>query len=138
MPEVVWAVFCSDHIVDSRTNQITLVNIIENVNVKGDFPAMLGIPMWLVILWERSEIESTEPETFHYYLPVQQPGGGELIPSPKEHTGTIEKIRLRTMTAMLGLPVHGEGKLEVIIEVDSPEGRRIVGRVPLFVSHSAP
>ncbi len=136
MPKVIWSILCSDHFTDSRTNQISLINIIENIDVKGNFTAVLGIPMWLVILWERSDINSTEPENFRYRLPIQQPGEGELIASPKEHTHTIEKLRLRTRTAMQGLPLHGDGKLEIIIEVEETDSWREVGRVPLLVSHS--
>lgn len=136
MPNVIMAVLCSDHVVDSRTNQLSLINIIENVEVKGDFPVVLGIATWLVILWERSDINSAEPESFRYRLPVQQPGEGELIASPKEHTHTIEKLRLRTMTALQGLPLHSDGKLEIIIEVAETDSWREVGRVPLLVSHS--
>lgn len=138
MPEVIMAVLCSDHVVDSRTNQLSLINIIEEVQVKGDFPAVLGTPIWLVILWEKSDPSSAEPEAFKYRFPVQQPGDGELIDSPKEHTSTIEKLRLRTMTAMQGLPLHGDGKLEIIIQVEESGDWTEAKRVPLFVAHQVP
>jgi hypothetical protein len=42
MVEHIWTVLCSHAVVDKDTNNVSLHNVIEQVNVKGTIPAQIG------------------------------------------------------------------------------------------------
>lgn len=136
----VWSVLCLRSIIDRRTNNISLIDVIEEVTVQGSVPhepegktPALPLTLTLVSLWGR------EPE--------DQPAKGEvrislLTPNHKElkdlsvHTLDLsEKLRMRMFNNSPFLPFYGPGTYRFRVQVKE-EGEtewKEVASVPLNV-----
>lgn len=117
MANVLWAVLCQDTVVDSRSNQISIINVIDQFNPKVPLPTILGLQAILVVVWEKQKLEREEAEDIRYRFLIVHPDGEEVPPSEgNELSGSIEKKRLRTLTNMLGIPIKQPGILRILIQ----------------------
>lgn len=118
MPKHIWSVLCYKGCLDQYTNQVSLLDVIENISLRPTGPAPSGnvhipIQMNLVSLWMRSDLNS--PETFETRIIVKAPDGfehpsNELVADLQTHT------RIRTFRRFEILPYRGPGLYEFIVE----------------------
>ena len=113
--KVIWAVLCERVVIDRETNNLSLFNVVEEVQVPAQQPrsltevldeSVIPISFELVVLWVRSELQL--PEKGFGRVRVLLPGDkDDLI---QEYEVDLTKfLRLRSRLRLLGLPAGGEG-----------------------------
>jgi hypothetical protein len=134
MIDHVWTVLCSRSVIDSERNNISLLDVIEQINVVGPAasPGNVLLQSELVSLWARSE-----PKT-----PASGQGRARLVgPDGKQLTQTLFPIdlsafeRLRTRAAITVLPIYGSGRYWVVVDLreNGEEVWKEVAKVPVNV-----
>lgn len=138
MAKLIWAISCQAATVDQQTNQITLVNVLENINTP-DIPSVFP-SLTIAILWEREVPSVNSPEAFEFRIRIRHPSGSFTNPPEQFEELKAEiprdKIRLRSIISMNGLPIQEEGRLEFLIEIKRRRNWEIVGSVPIFVKRT--
>jgi hypothetical protein len=131
----VWSVLCSKSVIDKESNNLSLIDTLEQVNLLGvevGKAALIPLKAELVSLWTRDDFD------------VPQAGKGRtLVKTPHdEELGRIEfdvnlteNIRLRTRNQMVGIPVKEAGVQFFVIEIQQQdtEDWAEVARIPLDV-----
>ena len=113
--KVTWAILCERVTIDRETNNLSLINVIEEVAVPAQPPQDLSeaisqsvIPanFELVTLWSRSNPEY--PERWIGRVRIVVPDGPESI--TQEHEIDLTQfLRLRSRLKLPGIPAGGEG-----------------------------
>ena len=135
----IWSVACSHAVVDRDSNNVSLLNVIEQLRIQ-EAPrpdAVLPIQLDVMTLWAREDPEV--PETGNSRLKFVSPAGKTL--------GTFEAVvdlssheRSRAKLTFQGLPLRNSGIYKFRIEQKS-EGAtrwRKVSEIPLSVLFSEP
>jgi len=129
MPEHVWSVLCYKGVLDQYTNQVSLLDVVENLNLEPDQKLrrasakdkiVLDIEMQIVTLWARSD--PTVPEQFEFRSILVLPDGTEVV--PKEVPRAIDlnqHRRLRLFTRIRGLRFIGVGLYKMLIQWREPD-----------------
>ena len=114
MADLLWMLVCKESIVDVRSNNVTLVNIIEEImGPPGD--EVFGVHLVVVILWRRTEQSDEEEVT--YRLRWLDQGGNEIqTVDPMSFTIAESKQRQRSFHSLLGLPIRGPGRYSLVVE----------------------
>ena len=130
----VWSVLCSNVVIDRFSNNVSIQNVIEQLNIP-DEPIPDGVvvtPLNLVTLWMRSDLEV--PARGHSRIIFQSPSGGASNPVELEVDLTNSK-RTRSRLISETLPVEEPGlhifRVELKIE-DEAEWHE-VAIVPLEI-----
>ena len=136
-----WGLLCENAMVDSSSNNLSLINIIEQINVLTT-PVVIPQRFFLVTYWTR-ERPITEEETVQYKISIQSEdtlGEPEFetmitmrIPPDKEH--------IRNLCRLSGLPIKSVGRLLIRIQQPvsgRPEESKDVGRVEVLIKTGAP
>ena len=143
-----WTVLCLRSIVDRETNQITLVDALENFELRGsaeeEMRAMaysnlndlaIQIETQLASLWFRTN--PVVPEKNAYRVTLLAPDG-KPCPAISRISHTVnltETTKLRTFLKLTGLPFRGPGRYTFQIEVNTAIGQwNEVARVPYELS----
>ena len=135
----VWSVFCSKDIINSVTNNITLVEIIERLQVQGrpstesDSVFLGPINGVLVTLW--SLIDLSTPSKGVAKVVFYDASGKEHGAFPQEvDLTTYHRTRLRTVVPTI--PVSGSGNhvWSILVKDPDTDDFREVARVPIEVS----
>ncbi len=124
MIEHYWTVLCSNSVIDSESNNISLLNVLEQINIQDTPPEKgeikgLPFPSQIVTLWGRSDVNQPERGTARYT--VQYTHGGETSQT-EPNTSPVdltEYRRMRTRTNMPVLPIMGAGVHKIIVEIQS-------------------
>jgi hypothetical protein len=122
MIEHIWSVLCAHSIIDRETNNVSLIEVVEEVTVQAPIPPgpegkppLLTITPTIVTLWRR------EPE--------DQPTKGRgrmLILAPYQNKpkqisvyeiDLSEKLRLRLYGTLPGIPFRGPGTYRFVIQL---------------------
>ena len=134
--EVIWAILCQGSSIDSQTNNLSLFNIIEEVTVPAEHPAIsedageMPVPLGsmnfqLVTLWTRSDQNNSE--TGEARVRVILPNNDEIPDIAHYNVDLIEFLRLRQRINLPGLPFRGgnvvEGIFRFIIDARSNGGQ---------------
>src|SRR5262245_50929996 len=119
MIEHAWTVACARSIIDSNTNTISLMDVLEEVQVQGSPPdrGSMGLaPMGfdVVSLWSR--VNDEEAEMGRGRLEVYGPSDQKLAESIYAIDLT-EKLRCRGITRFGGIPVLGTGRLNFVVSL---------------------
>lgn len=143
MPSHIWSVVCYKGSLDSFTNQVSLIDIIENINVRlgnelvavvasGKTP-MLPIKMEVVSFWERSERDT--PESFEMRVALLCPDGTQRTPNQAFRPDLRTAPRARTFNRLDRFPYRGPGKYMFQIQCRDGEQDEWVtaGTVPVDV-----
>jgi len=115
MIEHIWTVICSDAIIDQDTNNISIFNILEQVNIPEEAvkTQVIGINVELLTLWIRSDL--SKPATGMSQVNLVAPNG-EVIQSSESALDLSRFERLRSRSLYQGLPYKGDGTYQFVVE----------------------
>lgn len=107
MPEHVWTMACQDVVVDSRSNRVTLVHVLEQLQGPSEAET-LGVVVHLISLWKKS-VDDAE-EAFEYRVRWVDGDGQELrVTRAFEVIIPEDSRRHRTISRIAGLPIEQPG-----------------------------
>jgi hypothetical protein len=121
MIEHVWSVLCSQSVIDSQTNNMSLMNIVEQLNILEDVSAidsgqlsLIPASLEIVSLWHTTE-----------YDPVGRTEGRLEITTPDGPVGSqgfdiifgADKRRYRTIFKMNAIPFRGLGIYHYVVSM---------------------
>lgn len=139
----IWSVLCAHAIVEQETNTVSLMNVIEQITVQFNEPAvptpgpthMLPIPLQLVTLWQRDP-GKTAGARFKVFLRTPRD------PQPQGHAeGTIDagsNPRARITTKVPGIPWLGEGIYAFVVQLFKKREWTTVAEVPFWLKLGTP
>lgn len=140
MIEHYWTVLCSKSMIDADSNNISLLNVIEQFNIVGSPPGdkeVGGIPAdaTIVSMWGRSNYQKPERGDARYIIEYKK---GKLKKETEGHEIAVdlsEHRRYRTRINMPILPAMGEGihRIQVMIKGNGEDGWRNVSSLPYEV-----
>lgn len=140
MIEHVWTVLCTRVLIDRASNNATLVEVIERLAgpaTDDSEPGLIAIPMDLITLWTRSDLEKGERGRARMRLLA--PDGSQLGGSVPYDVDLTAGHRLRNTTRLGALPFKGAGYHRFVIELEDADGKwQPVARVPLDVRLDIP
>lgn len=120
---VIWAILCERVVIDRDTNNASLFNIIEEVQIPVQPPVnpselnhpagVMPVAFELVVLWARADFEV--PERGRGRISVTVPGGKDRL-LPEFEVDLTQFPRLRTRLRLPGLPVGDTGIYRFVIE----------------------
>lgn len=113
MAELLWSLVCEKPIVDSQSNQVSIIGIIEQLNVPKT-PSIFPQMLYVVSLWGRT---SQGDESFKYRIKIVQ-GTMNYIYGDTEFEAVIPegKERLRNLIALPALKIEEIAPLSIIFE----------------------
>ena len=135
MIDHVWSVLCSKTVTDKESNNVSLFNVTEQLNVEEDkFPSTVAIELEIASLWARARLE--EPASGYARIRLLSADGSEDIKAQEYYLDLTEHRRLRTRTHLQGIPVKSLGVLHFQIEMrsDTSEEWKTMARIPLEIS----
>jgi hypothetical protein len=137
----VWSVLCERCIVDAQSNNMSLIQVTEQLNVSGDRvrggeQAVVPVSLELVGMWERGDYR--EPETGRAQLRLLDPSGTQLVGPVGISLDLTEHVRCRSRVGMSGIPITGEGRYWFVVEQqrDPSDEWAEITRVPLQVDYA--
>lgn len=145
----IWTVLCRESVIDKETNNISLINVVEQISVSTPIPferqpagqargGPIPISLEIVSLWIRAE--EAEPALGHCRVTVLSPSG----PLEEAHRIPVDLRkyqRMRTRQRFGGLPVSEPGQYLFRVEYrdDGETGWYEVGAIPVrIIIDSAP
>jgi len=140
MIEHIWTVLCTRSSIDRETNNVSLFEVIEQLNVLGPLPdvaARAALPMQfeIVSLWARAN--AGEPEESTGRIVLIAPNGLEVL-SHVFPVSLTEHTRMRTQMRSVGFPLLGRGRYVFRIELQDTGGTwNQVARIPVEVESIA-
>ena len=140
MIEHIWSIACERSTTDRETNNLSLLNILEQVNLLGPAPdpaAKMALPLHfeLTSLWCRSNPDQAEESIGR--IKMRAPNGAEILESefPVDLT---QNIRMRTQMRSIAFPLLGTGRYTFTVEIRRADGNwEHVARIPLQVESLA-
>jgi hypothetical protein len=120
--EHIWSVVCRLSIVDQQRNNVSLIEIMERLQFRGeeveipeDQVAGLPYPVELVTLWSRSELNT--PEVSRARVLVVSPEGKSLNEEGQEYPVDLTQYqRFRAMGRFDVLPFVGNGLYRFVVQ----------------------
>lgn len=103
MARLVLAAVCESAIIDRETNLVSYINLFEGVTV-AELPGVFPYPVVVASIWERT---ADEPETLHFRLSIQTPGGEKQAVLEDSVEMKVRKHRLTVRVNPLTLPEAG-------------------------------
>lgn len=137
MIEQAWTVLCVRSATDKETNNISLFEVLEQIQIFGPNrppggTAVLPLTMELITLWERSDW--TVPTRGTARAVIRLPDG-ETQPPIELDVDLTNAPRHRTLMRFSGLPFRDPGviRFEVFVRVTGTDEGHRVANVPLLV-----
>ena len=135
MIEHVWTVLCSRAVTDKFTNNVSIQNVIEAINVSGtpEPGQLVDITFEIASLWTRSDF--AVPSRGHARLTFLSPGGHQVAHVEAE-LDLSEYERLRTRRCFQGLPVAEPGRYTWLVELrnEGEDEWQQVASIPIKVA----
>ena len=133
----IWTVICEKSITDSRSNNISLINIMEQIRVapKEDIRGIL-LELEVVSLWCRSDAD--QPETGHTRTILCSPIGDELAQSELITIDLTKYQRIRASWKFIGLPYSDDGRYHFVVQRQIDDQWQTVATVPLEIIRDLP
>lgn len=138
MAKLLWALLCEQAIINSQTNNVSLIEIIEQLNVPN-FPTIVPQKFYIVSLWEKETPNKDKEETFNFKIIIKsQPDTIDPNESGFSVEATIpnNKDRFRNVCAISGLKIDREGILNIAIFLKSDCTWDEKHRIPIQISKS--
>ena len=140
--KIVWAVLCENSVIDRDTNNVSLINVLEQMQLVAEPPVLseaepipesrVPAQMQMVILSERSDM--SVPERGRCRLRLITPDGKESHPSEFE-VDLTKTLRHRFRMNFQGIPITSQGRYMFTVDVKAETGHWIESfEVPLEVS----
>ncbi|RJP52023.1 MAG: hypothetical protein C4586_03585 [Anaerolineaceae bacterium] len=129
----IWSVLCSRSVIDIDTNNVSIQDIVEQVNINAEPVAdgFLPIPLELVTLWERKD--SDKPAKGIERITFVTPSGKSNIVSEAEiDLSNAERHRHRVKFPGVPLSEAGRYYFNVEIKNDNNEWNKVAA-IPLKV-----
>lgn len=118
---VIWAVLCERSITDKDTNNLSLINIVEEMTVTPQPPQTVseqGVEestetaiaignFELVVLWVRSDVDV--PERGYGRIRIISPDTTEAASHEGNEVDLTQYLRLRSRTRFANFPMRGPG-----------------------------
>ena len=122
MARHVWTILCTKASIDSRSNNISLFEVVDQLNVVGppqdervEIPARFD----LVTQWTRSDPE--EPERVTGRISLRLPNG-DMVGGSEFEINLSESLRHRNVISISSLPIHGPGDYRFVIDYRPASG----------------
>lgn len=134
MPKFQWALLCQQAIVDSKSNNVSIIAIIEQFNV-SELPTIVPQVYQLVSLWDKDSSFKGKEETFLIKIVITS----SLEKAIEEKGIQIEikilgaKERARHVWAIKGIPINEEGILYIVIFLKFGEDWKEIHKIPIQV-----
>jgi hypothetical protein len=137
MIEHVWSVLCSDSVIDRSTNNVSIFNVLEQIQAvtprEPEEGVTLPIRAQVVSLWHR--VGTSQPEVGEARVVLQGPD--EQVILRDAHVLELTKSRLRTRLLINGLPIRSSASYAVVVEYRQGEGSwNVATKLPLEVEFS--
>lgn len=133
MAEHIWTVVCESSILDARSNNVSLIQVVEQLSVRG---ATNVVPVKVVVasLWVKT-VATGESETIRCRVTWCGPDGGAMGDAQVVSEATIarEQLRLRTFSEFQGIPVRDAGRYRFVVESAEAEDGDWVARASIPV-----
>lgn len=139
MIEHAWTLACTKSIVDAQTNNMSITEVLEQVNVEGpvQFPTIAPMQADVVSVWYRSNPDrgTRGSGRLTFVGPDRNPVG----PAHDFAIDLTGYYRARTVTRLAGLPLTGAGiyAFKVEMRADVNGAWREVASVPINVTVQA-
>lgn len=134
MIEHIWTVLCSRAIVDRRSNNVSLIHVVDQftLEVPKEAPERVVVPVELTVasLWRREDDEAPVASDGRLY--IQFPNG-ERIQAQEFEIDLSEHSRTRNFVEMNGLPVQRSGVYRFVVERERDGEWIEISRTPLQV-----
>jgi hypothetical protein len=116
-----WTLLCSNCIINSTTNNISLIEIWEEFTIQGDINngTILPIALSIVSSWDRDNYQT--PDRGVARVSFVTPDGTRLLQQVL-NIDITEKKRMRTQVQMGGFMFSGFGMYQAIVEKQTPDG----------------
>jgi len=135
----VWTVLCSRALIDRDSNNMSIHNVLEQLNIVAQPQPDLALNLHfeIISLWVRERADT--PAHGLSRVTLIDPGGATTpVSELKIDLSSTERVRHRVLSQ--GLPVGMAGRYEFLVELQE-DGRsdwREVALVPLTVVFTAP
>jgi hypothetical protein len=132
MIEHQWSILCSKCIVDNRTNNATLVEILEQLTIliPNDGSGLVVREMDLVTLWSR---ETEEEEQGRARLTLLDPKGSPVGDPILFSLDLSVNQRLRSVTSLQSIPFNGVGRYTFRTEIERGTQWELASEVHLSI-----
>jgi len=135
MIDHVWSVLCLKSIIDNESNNISLVDVIEKLEITGPSGEGLApIQMEVVTLWTRHDL--SQPSRAGARLRLVGPDNNQIDEPISYDVDLTTFFRTRHRVRMGGLPIRGSGLYRFLVELEENGNWREVAKVPLEVVHN--
>ena len=141
--KVIWAILCRNAITDQQSNNISLIEVIDEITIPAPPPANvpetsedsgIALDASLVMLFARSHQDS--PEVAQSRLRIVAPNGTQ-IQSVEQEIDLTEIPRARAIGRLIGLPtvLPQDGEYLLKIEAKAPDSDWEEGfELPLWIN----
>jgi hypothetical protein len=108
-----WTIFCSLSITDGGTQSVSLINVLERLQItvsevgKGDARMVVPMPCEVVTLWERAAPHVATEGVARVEIVDSR---GETLGSGEVRVDLTESLRCRSRTAFNAFPVSDSGR----------------------------
>ena len=140
MIDHVWTVVCSHSVTDRDSNNVSIFNVIEQINITGEPKPQGVVPIRfeIVTLWARSDFD--EPARGRARIIFISPSGKKVKLSEERDIVLSKYERLRARQFVQGLPVREPGRhvFQVELQNEGENRWRKVASVPLKIAFVSP
>lgn len=136
MIDHVWTVLCSNVVTDKETNNLSLIETVEqwNISTDAEFPLVIGNPIILATLWSRSDLDT--PTKGMAKISLIAPSG-KVRELPLFEVDLSIHRRLRGRHQFQGIEVEESGKYLFRLELvddGGGGGPTLVAEIPLEIN----
>jgi hypothetical protein len=144
MARVIFSVFCRSASVDRFTNNLSLFDVIEGLNIQaiGDVPEVFdktpslpGLDAAHIVLFMRND--PAQPESPTVRVTLQFPNGSVLA-GPEQELDLKTSETSRLLTRFNGLPYAGNGTYRLLTQMKSDGQWTTLHEYPINVQLSIP
>ncbi len=139
MIDHVWTVVCSRSVVDERSKNISIQNVVEQVNIVGTPAPEQVIPMQLEVVsfWTRTEPET--PAAGRLRVAFNAPSG-KVLGQLELPINLAKHERFRSQMRFAGIPAEEVGRhyFYVDLQEEGRNGWQRVAAVPVTITFKPP
>lgn len=141
MVEHIWSVLCQSSVIDSDSNNISIHNVLEQVNIQGIPPGegktgVVPQAFQIVSLFSRTELENPSSATCR--MKIRRPNG-DITKEFEFDADLTQKVRMRYRNIFSGLGIFEAGlyRFDIEIKQSGSDDWKSVARIPLEVQFVA-